>query len=237
MQSGWGSTGGPRVQRRAPDEHPLLALQRTAGNTAVTQLVTDERQSPVLDVVGKGGGQALPADVRTDMEGRLGADFSSVRVHTDGRAAASAAAVQARAYTVGEEVVFGSGGLDTTSSDGRRTLAHELTHVVQQRSGPVDGTPTGDGISVSDPSDRFEREAEQVATNAMQPGAAAAAPAPASGPAGVQRDELVLQAEGMADEDQADDEELDAGLTGRVAADGWPTPRPGPPPRPRPRRR
>ena len=201
------------LQRRSLEEHPLLALQRTAGNTAVAQLVSDERQSeeggsPVLDVVGKGGGQALPPEVRTDMESRLGADFSSVRVHTDGRAAASAAAVQARAYTVGEEVVFGSGGLDASSSDGRRTLAHELTHVVQQRSGPVDGTPTGDGISVSDPSDRYERQAEQVATNAMQ---ASATPAPAASlaPTGVQREELVLQAEGMGDEDHADDEELD----------------------------
>jgi hypothetical protein len=199
-----------RVQRRTPDEHPLLALQRTAGNTAVAQLVNDERESPVLDVVGKGGGQPLPTDLRSDMEQRLGADFSSVRVHTDGRAAASANAVQARAYTVGEEVVFGSGGLDTTSSDGRRTLAHELTHVVQQRSGPVDGTPTGDGISISDPSDRFEQEAEQVATHALQ-SPAAAAPAAAAGPTGVQRDELVLQAEGMAADDQPDDEELDAG--------------------------
>jgi len=201
------------LQRRSPEEHPLLALQRTAGNTAVAHLVSDERQSeehqsPVLDVVGKGGGQALPPEVRTDMESRLGADFSSVRVHTDGRAAASATAVQARAYTVGEEVVFGPGGLDASSSDGRRTLAHELTHVVQQRSGPVEGTPTGDGISVSDPSDRYERQAEQVATNAMQ---ASATPAPAASPAptGVQREELVLQAEGMGDEDHADDEDLD----------------------------
>ena len=201
------------LQRRSPEEHPLLALQRTAGNTAVAQLVSDERQSedgrsPVLDVVGKGGGQALPADVRTDMEGRLGADFSSVRVHTDGRAAASAAAVQARAYTVGEEVVFGSGGLDASSADGRRTLAHELTHVVQQRSGPVDGTPTGDGISVSDPSDRYERQAEQVATNAMQASSTPAPPA-SSAPTGVQREELVLQAEGMGDEEHADEEDLD----------------------------
>jgi len=207
------------LQRRSLEEHPLLALQRTAGNTAVAQLVSDERQSeeggsPVLDVVGKGGGQVLPPELRTDMESRLGADFSSVRIHTDGRAAASAAAVQARAYTVGEEVVFGSGGLDASSSDGRRTLAHELTHVVQQRSGPVDGTPTGDGISVSDPSDRYERQAEQVATHALQD---PATPAPAASPAptGVQREELaqpeepVLQAQGMGDEDHADDEELD----------------------------
>jgi len=184
-----------------------LALQRTAGNTAVAQLVSDERQSPVLDVVGKGGGEPLPASVRTDMEERLGSDFSGVRVHTDGRAAASAAAVQARAYTVGDEVVFGSGGFDAGSPEGRRTLAHELTHVVQQRSGPVEGTPTGDGISVSDPSDRFERHAEQVANESMQ-GPATPASTTSSVPTGVQREELVVQAESMPEDENAEDEDL-----------------------------
>jgi len=196
-----------RVQPRSTDEHPLLALQRTAGNTAVAQLVSDERQSPVLDVVGKGGGEPLPASVRTDMEERLGSDFSGVRVHTDGRAAASAAAVQARAYTVGDEVVFGSGGFDAGSPEGRRTLAHELTHVVQQRSGPVEGTPTGDGISVSDPSDRFERHAEQVANESMQ-GPATPASTTSSVPTGVQREELVVQAESMPEDENAEDEDL-----------------------------
>jgi hypothetical protein len=222
-QGGFRLQRAVRLQRRFREEHPLLALQRSAGNQAVAQLVNDERESPVLDVVGKGGGQPLPGDLRTDMEGRLGADFSSVRIHTDGPAAASATAVQARAYTVGEEVVFGPGAFDANSSDGRHTLAHELTHVVQQRSGPVDGTPTGDGISVSDPSDRFEQQAEQVATGALrEPTRAATVAAPA--PAGVQREELSLQAEDMGDEDQlslqaedmgdedkAEDDELDAG--------------------------
>src|SRR6185437_12549333 len=68
--------------------------------------------------------------------------------------------------------------------DGKVTLAHELTHVVQQRSGPVDGTPTGGGIKVSDPGDRFEREAATNAERVMSgPAPVAASP---SGPA-VQR--------------------------------------------------
>jgi hypothetical protein len=91
--------------------------------------------------------------------------------------------VNAKAYTVGNEVVFGSGTYQPDTADGRHTLAHELTHVVQQRSGPVDGTSTGDGVALSDPDDRFEREAEASAT-AFGHGEATS-PSPA--PAGVQR--------------------------------------------------
>jgi hypothetical protein len=88
-------------------------------------------------------------------------------VHTDGAAHESARSVNAQAYTVGSNIVFQSGRYDTSSDAGRHMLAHELTHVVQQRSGPVDGTDTGGGVRVSDPSDRFEREAVATADRAM----------------------------------------------------------------------
>ncbi|MET8689659.1 DUF4157 domain-containing protein [Streptomyces sp. NPDC004732] len=128
----------------------ITALQRTAGNAAVVQAV---QRSAVHDVL-RGGGRPLDTGTRTDMEARLGADFSDVRVHDDSAAKASAAEVGARAYTSGSHVVIGDGGAD------RHTLAHELTHVIQQRQGPVAGTDHGNGLKVSDPSDRFEREAE-----------------------------------------------------------------------------
>ena len=86
-----------------------------------------------------------------------------MRVHTDGVADAAARSVGADAYTVGSDVVFAAGRYEPDTPVGQRMLAHELTHVVQQRSGPVDGTPTGDGIALSDPSDRFEQEAERTA--------------------------------------------------------------------------
>jgi hypothetical protein len=139
-------------------------LQRLAGNQGVSGIV-DEAEA-VMDAVG-GGGSPLPADLRTDMESRLGADFGDVRIHTDSDAAASAEAVNAHAYTVGEDIVFQQGAFDPGSDAGKTTLAHELTHVVQQRSGPVDGTPTGGGIAVSDPGDRFEREAADTAARVM----------------------------------------------------------------------
>jgi hypothetical protein len=101
------------------------------------------------------------------MESRLGADFGDVRVHTDGKATESARSVQAHAYTVGNDVVFQSDKYAPESDSGQRMLAHELTHVVQQRSGPVDGTPAPGGIKVSDPSDSFERAAESTADRVM----------------------------------------------------------------------
>jgi hypothetical protein len=144
----------------------LLRLQREAGNSAVAELAEQDQHSPVLDVV-SGGGSSLDRDVRTDMERRLGADFSDVRVHTDSASHDSARSVGAHAYTVGSHVVFQRDAFDPHSTAGRTTLAHELTHVMQQRSGPVDGTPTGGGVSVSDPGDRFERAAAENAQRAM----------------------------------------------------------------------
>jgi len=152
----------------ALDPGAVLDLQRTAGNSSVSKFVQrEEDDHPVHDVIGSGGGRPLDDDVRGRMEQSLGHDFGDVRIHTDGRAADSAAAVQARAYTSGSNVVFGAGQYAPGTTDGDRTIAHELTHVVQQRSGPVDGTPTAGGISVSDPSDRFERAADAAADAAI----------------------------------------------------------------------
>ncbi|WP_413095172.1 aldo/keto reductase [Streptomyces nitrosporeus] len=103
----------------------------------------------------------MAAPLQQEMERRLGADFSDVRLHTGTTAQRSAAEIGARAYTSGNHVVIGDGGGD------RHTLAHELTHVIQQRQGPVAGTDNGSGLRVSDPSDRFEREAEANARQAL----------------------------------------------------------------------
>ncbi|WP_245233176.1 DUF4157 domain-containing protein [Microbacterium sp. dk485] len=156
----------------------VLQLQREAGNAATSDLVEEER-SPVLDTIASGG-DALHDDVRADMESRLGASFGDVRVHTDAAAAQSAQSVGARAYTVGPDVVFQRDAYDPHSEEGRTTLAHELTHVMQQREGPVAGTPTAGGISVSDPGDRFERAASENASRVLS------APAPVA--SAVQRD-------------------------------------------------
>jgi hypothetical protein len=189
------------------DADSILGLQRLAGNGAVTSLMEEER-SPVHDVVNSGG-RPLEPEVRKDMESRLGHDFSDVRVHDDSAAAASASAVNAHAYTVGSNVVFQRDKYDPSSTQGRTTLAHELTHVVQQRSGPVDGSPAPGGIKLSNPSDRFEREAASNAERVMATPPVQTAAVSETGPS-VQRDAeedepvqgLFVQREGEEEEEE-----------------------------------
>lgn len=140
-------------------------VQRAVGNAGAASLVEEER-SPVHDVINSGGTPMAP-DVRSDMEGRFGHDFGDVRIHSDGAAHDSAKSVNAQAYTVGSNIVFQRDKYDPSSDGGRHMLAHELTHVVQQRNGPVDGTDAGGGVKVSDPSDRFERDAVANADRVM----------------------------------------------------------------------
>jgi Domain of unknown function (DUF4157) len=154
----------------------MLGLQRAVGNAGASTLMEEER-SPVHDVVNSGGGAPLDIETRADMESRFGQDFGDVRVHTDSTAHESAKSVNAHAYTVGSNIVFQRDRYDPSSDIGRHMIAHELTHVVQQRSGPVDGTDAGGGIKVSDPTDRFEREAVSNADRLMSTPALAAAPA------------------------------------------------------------
>lgn len=177
-------------------------LQRAVGNGALGPVIQrarggspdqteEERRSPVHDVVSSGG-SPLDAETRTDLESRMGADFSDVRVHNDSAAHESAKGVGAHAYTVGNNVVFQRDAYDPSSPQGRTTLAHELTHVIQQRQGPVEGTEAPGGIRVSDPSDRFEREAVANADRVLADPTPAAAPpvaaqAPASAAPAVQR--------------------------------------------------
>ena len=106
------------------------------------------------------GGQALVPAVQADMSSRFGHDFSRVRVHTDAAAAASARSLGALAYTSGSDITFSAGRYDPASTDGRRLLAHELAHVVQQ-SGHVSGTQTQ--LAVSAPGDASERQADAAA--------------------------------------------------------------------------
>jgi hypothetical protein len=193
----------------------VMHLQRAAGNASVASLLEaqgpeHDEPSPVKNVVGSGGGQPLDTSTRHFMESRFGNDFADVRVHTDGKASDSAKAVQAHAYTVSNDIVFQSGQYAPETDAGRHMLAHELTHVVQQRSGPVSGTPAPGGIKVSDPSDSYEREAERHAGVIMSQPPPAEAPATASQAAPVQRTE-----EDAPRVQRADEEELQGSFVQR----------------------
>jgi hypothetical protein len=123
---------------------------------------------PARTQAAPGGGRPLQPGVRTEMEGRLGHDFGSVRIHDDARAAASAERLNARAYTVGEHVVFGGGEFAPSTPTGERLLAHELAHVVQQSARPSAAGP----VRLGRPGDAAERAADEAASTAGRPGAA-----------------------------------------------------------------
>ena len=109
----------------------LLSLQRTAGNRAVDRLLRGRVPSAAEAVI-RDIGRPLDLDTRSVMEAQFGHDFSRVRVHDDNRAAESAESLAARAYTVDRHLVFGRGRYAPSTREGRRLIAHELAHVVQQ---------------------------------------------------------------------------------------------------------
>lgn len=171
----------------------LLQLQRSFGNHHVQRVLALARQGEGEAEVGteieaaieraRGGGQALDAGVRLQMESAFGTEFSGVRVHTDSEADSLNQAVGAVAFTTGNDIFFRQGSYSPGSSAGRELLAHELTHVVQQGSAPA---ATGQArrapiqrlcpaceeeknqrvqrtLIVGQPDDQYEQEADRVA--------------------------------------------------------------------------
>jgi len=110
---------------------------------------------PIVREVLNSPGVPLTAEARAAMEARFGEDFSTVRIHADARSADSARAVNARAYSVGRDVVFGSAQYAPSTTAGQDLLAHELTHVVQQNFGKAGSQRVG----ISESSDVQEQEA------------------------------------------------------------------------------
>jgi len=114
-------------------------VQRQAGCTGPA--CTDEEEpvqtKPIGDQIQslRGGGQPLPESIRAFFEPRFGRNFSDIRVHTDEIAAEASKSVNARAFTLGKDVVFGAGQFSPQTTGGKRLLAHELTHVAQQETG------------------------------------------------------------------------------------------------------
>ncbi|GAA4922176.1 uncharacterized protein DUF4157 [Stackebrandtia albiflava] len=193
--------GAARAESAGPQDFPaaaagrpevlgpagMLRMQRVAGNAGTASMAEGESDTGLVHRVIGSGGSAIDDTTRTDMEQRFGHDFGDVRIHTGPEADRSARSLNAQAYTVGTDIVFRDGGYSPGSDSGRHVLAHELTHVVQQRSGPVDGTDVGGGVQVSDPGDRFEREAAQTADAVMSAPAPVVPSAATAAPAGVQR--------------------------------------------------
>jgi Domain of unknown function (DUF4157) len=124
-------------------------------------------------------GQALDSGVRQMLEPRFGHSFADVRVHSDSAAARSAEDLEARAFTVGQDIVMNSGEYDPNSPHGLGLLAHELAHTIQQPTRP-------ERLRLSQPSDSSEREAGTAARNAVS-GAAPARVSSHTETAGINR--------------------------------------------------
>ena len=119
---------------------------------------TSATPPPIVSEVLNSPGRPLASSAQSFMESRFGHDLSSVRVHTDARAAESAASIGARAYTSGNDIVFSSGLYSPSTTWGRWLLAHELTHVIQQS-----GRPSGSSLTIGPADGALESESDSVA--------------------------------------------------------------------------
>jgi hypothetical protein len=133
---------------------------------------------PVVHDTLRSSGQPLDARTRAFMEPRFGHDFSAVRVHHDAQAAASARAVDARAYTVGNDIVFDAGRYDSNSDSGRQLLAHELAHTIQQRG--LQRSSTGVSLPSTTEDQHLEHEADVLSSKALSGGGTKPGAAPTS---------------------------------------------------------
>jgi hypothetical protein len=143
----------PATETTDKDKKEEIPVQRMAERA----YDNEQEAAPEIESVISSSGRPLDRETRRYMEPRIGFDFSKVRIHTDSCAAASAKSLNPRAYTVGNNIAFGAGRFAPNTMEGRRLLAHELTHTVQlARSQPhVDVLPAGK------PRDKFEIEANE----------------------------------------------------------------------------
>ena len=143
---------------RKDELNKRLSLQRRS-----TDGITQAALSPVVHEVLHSSGKPLDPHIRAFMEPRFGHDISKVRVHTDEKAAESARAVNALAYTVGQDVVFGANQYAPATQEGKRLLAHELVHTVQQGSqGKLQK------LTIGKHDDVFEKEADKIALRVLE---------------------------------------------------------------------
>lgn len=160
----------PAAEPAAPAPSPAESVASSVGNRAFGQLVGRTPGDGIMpggvvhpDVAStiatsNGSGHTLDPDARERLSPRVGDDLTDVRVHTDSTADALARSVSARAFTTGADVYFAAGEYRPGTTDGDSLLAHELTHVTQQRGAPASGP-----LTVSEPGDAMENEADAVA--------------------------------------------------------------------------
>jgi hypothetical protein len=164
-RAGPGVESGTASGRRDRDAG-ALEMQQTAGNAAVRSMLAPTPGDLVRSVVGRPG-RPMDSAVVDMVRGASGVDASGIEVHEGDKAADAARSVEAEMFASGNHIVAPK-GLDVTTREGAFKTIHEVHHIVnQQAKGPVEGTETGDGLKISDPGDRHEREANRVAARAV----------------------------------------------------------------------
>ena len=160
----------PPAKKKDRTASPVESLASQVGNQAFGQVVGRMQGDGILDggavhpgveqaiSSSRGSGASLDRGVQEKFAPELGDNLSDVRIHADSTADALARSVSARAFATGSDVYFAQGEYRPGTQDGDRLLAHELTHVVQQR-----GAPTSGPMTVSEPGDAMETQADSVA--------------------------------------------------------------------------
>ena len=174
-----GASGGP-----SPGKMSRVArLYRDAAGTAPP--VADGAQTAAVGAAARGGsGVPIPAELRAMLERALGVSLDGVRLHDDGASHAAARAIGARAYAHGQDIHFAEGAYAPEAAEGRRLIAHEVAHTVQQKGAPA---PAVQGkLEVSQPGDAAEVEADRFADAFV--GGQPAAPIAARAGAALHRD-------------------------------------------------
>lgn len=124
---------GPNDQTSEEPHATVQASRRTQADIKTGRGVEGAMLSPLIHDALRSPGEPLSAETQKDFDARLGDNFAGVRVHADGASAAATAALNADAFTVGRHIVFGAGMYTPSTLSGKALMAHELTHVLQQR--------------------------------------------------------------------------------------------------------
>ncbi len=171
----------------SPDSLPLF-LQR--GRDGTHEGATGAPATPLpnrIRAAASHGGERLPAYLQHEFGQRLGTDASRVRVHTGPEADGLSREVRARAFTTGSDIFFRSGEYRPNDRAGVELLAHEVVHTEQQRQGTISAQASGAGVALSQPSDRFEQEADRAAHSFVAGGSHSGGVTPTGSSASVQR--------------------------------------------------
>jgi hypothetical protein len=164
----------------------------------------------------RGGGEQLDPSAADKIGKSMGHDFSDVRVHKDSESDQLNKQVKAEAFTTGKDIFFREGKYDPVSNEGQKLLAHELTHVVQQR----DAAPTSE-LRVSDPNEASEKQAQSTADKVTAPTGSSAAAAGGSVAREAEEDEMMQSvARAEAEGGEKEDEEGMAMSVARAEAEG-----------------